>query len=486
MRLLYLFFVAALLIIEACQPVKKKKQENIKLPQKAQEILDYTQPLKYSRGNRLPLYIWPATNIGNTNDTVAEAIVKKFNERGIGVVCSWSKSKKEEQIQKDFAIAKAQKKLGLKVNISITSLLSSFYTGEKKQAHIDKNGNPFFDNSFGGVKTMGCPFTLDSSKKVIRDRVEYFLKRYQEEKLPVDFIFADWEIDGPIEVNGAYDSSLKCVRCQKYLGKNFGFDKFQKTMRDMRSHLQLYAYSLPVLSYYPNVLIGNYAVYPNDGYRYWYDYFEYLNKNQPIKKEQKAEYRKWYNDFPLTGYTCAMPVMYPWSNIYLWYNFKNPDYRWFYNMLLVASNAGESTPHNIPIIGFVHYHTVFIGPKSKVEIKQMSSMAYKEALWHMLLRGTDTFFMWCSNKDNKVECQLVQEVYAAAQEYGKYLENGVPFTFDVPKKEGPVISGLVLNDSVLIRRTDFNNNHEPVTVMVGTKQVIVKYAPGECHIISLK
>ena len=66
----------------------------------------------------------------------------------------------------------------------------------------------------------------------------------------------------------------------------------------MRSYLQNYSYSAPVLSQFPDALVGNYAVYPNDGYRYWYDYFEYYVDGQPYKADQHAKYRKWYNDFP--------------------------------------------------------------------------------------------------------------------------------------------------------------------------------------------
>ena len=48
--------------------------------------------------------------------------------------------------------------------------------------------------------------------------------------------------------------------------------------------------------------------------------------------------------------------------------------------------------------------------------KQMSEESYKELLWHMLLRGTDTFFMWCPKEEDAKEVQLVYDVYAAAQQ----------------------------------------------------------------------
>jgi hypothetical protein len=103
----------------------------------------------------------------------------------------------------------------------------------------------------------------------------------------------------------------------------------------------------------------------------------------------------------------------------------------------------------------------------------------------MLLRGTDTFFMWCSEENNAEETKLVQEVYAAAQEYGRFLDHGIPINFDVPDKPGTVVSGLVLDNEVLVRRTDFSDDHSPVRIMAGTKEITVNYSPGTCSIIKL-
>ncbi len=461
------------------------EQDDITWPENIQVILDNTTYLEYDRDNRLPLFLWPAINPGKLNDRSIEILVNELNKRGIGIVSSWNMTDKEENLLQCITIGKAQKKLGQMININATSLLYGFYLDDESTAHIDENGNYFFDDSFDSRRKMGCPFTLDSRKNEIRDRVNYFLSRYKKEGLSVDFIFADWEIDGPIEVNHAYESSKRCTRCRKHLGENFSFGEFQKAMREMRSYLQYYTYSLPVLSYFPDALIGNYAVYPNDGYRYWYDYFEFLTDNHPYKTEQKAAYRQWYNDFPLTGYTFAMPVVYPWWEIFTWYDFENLDYRWFYNMLLNASNAGKSTTQNTPIIPFVHWNTVFSGVEPDPSIIQMSKNSYQELLWHMLLRGSDTFFMWCKKTEFAEETRLVHEVYAAAQQYGDFLEKGWPITFDIPDNPGVIISGLALGDSVLVRRTDFCENREPVEILVGTKTIKVHYMPDKCGVIAL-
>ena len=372
-----IFLLAFNLANAECSP---PDEEKITWPEKIQVILDNTTPLEYERGNRLPLYLWPAIDPGELDEKSTELLVKELDKRGIGIVCSWDLKDRDKSLSQGIKMARAQKKLGQRININATSLLYGFYTDDENLAHVDEKGNAFFDDSFGEKRKMGCPFTLDSRKDEIRGRVEYFIKKYKEEGLTIDFIFADWEIDGPIEVNRAYESSQKCTRCRTHLGEDFGFEEFQKKMREMRSYLQYYAYSSPVLSAFPDALVGNYAVYPNDGYRYWYDYFEFLTDVHPHKKEQKATYRKWYNDFPLTGYTFAMPVVYTWWAIFTWYDFENTDYRWFYNMLLNAGNAGKSTPRNIPVISFVHWNTIFVGSKPDPNIIQMSRESYQELL----------------------------------------------------------------------------------------------------------
>lgn len=457
---------------------EKPWKENIRV------VLENTTPLKYSRGDRLPLYLWPAMDPGVLSSDSAELLVNELNKRGVGLICTWNHKNVEACLKQCLPVAKAQKKLGLKININATPLLDSFFNGDEQTAHINLNGKPFFDDSFGDHK-MGCPFVLDFRKNEIRDRVVLFVNRYRDEGLKVDFIFTDWEIDGPLEVNRAYEASKKCARCRKFMGDDFSFGDFRKTMREMRSYLQYYAYSQPVLSAFPGALTGNYAVYPNDGYRYWYDYFEYYVEGQPYKPDQKAKYRTWFNDFPLTGFTYAMPVVYPWDQIFSWYDFDNTDYRWFYNMLLNATNADKSTPRNIPVISFVHWNTIFVTQKPDPSVKQMSSQAYRELLWHMLLRGTDTFFMWSGKQEYPEEVRLLHEVYAEAQQYGEFLENGMPVIWDVPGKPGPVISGLISGDRVLIRRTDFGDDHKPLEIIAGTKIITVGYSPGVCKIIKL-
>jgi len=459
------------------------KEKTAKWPPHIQVVLDTTKPLEYDRCGRLPLYLWNAMNPGPLNEKSAEELVIKLNERGVGLISSWDPRSRRESLNKAFTIAKAQKKLGLHININATGCLYSFFNGDKRTAHIDEEGKPFWDDSFG-KKNMGCPFSLDFRIPVVREQVEFFVKEYKRAGLDIDFIFVDWEIDGPIEFNKSQTASKRCRRCRQNIKNIDNFDLFQKILRGLRCQLQRQSYAEPITTNFPEALVGNYGIYPHNGYRYWYDYFEYYVEGQPCQQDQRARYRKWYHEFPETGYTFAMPVVYPWRRIYDWYDYADTDYRWFYNMLLVTSNAGENTPAEIPIISFVHWHTIE-SKSSTDKVKQFSKVKYQELLWHMLLRGTDTFFLWCGRQEAAKEIQLVHQVYAEAQQFGGFLSKGTPIDFKVPKQPGTVISGLKLGNRVLVRRTDFRGNDSPVEIIVDDEKIKVPAAPGRCQIISL-
>jgi len=481
--------IAAAALAAAAVKAQAPKSE---WPKNIQLVLDQTQPLKHSRGGRLPLYLWPAIGAGKLDDARALKLVRLLDERGVGLISNWNQGPLEACLAEALPVARAQKKAGVPINIHASSLLSSFFDGSPETAHIDDKGKPFFDNTFGNAK-MGCPFRLEHRIPVIRDRVRKFAAAYAKVGLPVGFIFTDWEIDGPLEWNHAQAASHRCAVCRKHLPQVDDFLAYQHEMRRLRSLLQRKAYADPVLEYHPEALVGNYAMYPHNGWRYWYDYFEKYIPGQPALRDQRALYRHWANDFEDTGYTFAMPVVYPWSWTWNWYDFEPGDYRWFYNGLLVASNAGRHTPANVPIVAFVHWHTVDVGlsereggaPAGAQPARQMSESTYQELLWHMLLRGTDTFFLWCTEKENAKEIQLLHPVWAAAQAYGQFLEKGVPITFDVPSQPGTVVSGLRLGRRVLVRRTDFAGGKEPVIIEVAGRKLQVPAAPGQCRILTL-
>lgn len=459
-------------------------KEAPKWPPRIQIVLDNTKPLRFDRGDRLPLYLWQATDPGPLDSESAEGLVSTLSKRGVGLINSWDPRNREKSLAQSLTIANAQKKLGLRVNINATGCLYSFFNGDERTAHIDDDGKPFWDESFGKGK-MGCPFALDFRRPVIREQVEYFVKAFKKEGLDVDFIFADWEIDGPIEFNRAHAASKRCRRCREHIENIDDFEEFQKAIRRLRCDLQREVYAEPIKLNFPKVLVGNYGVYPHGGYRYWYDYYEYYVDGQPCLEDQRAKYRNWYHEFPETGYTFAMPVVYTWRRIFDWYDYAETDYRWFYNMLLVASNAGMHTPSDVPVISFVHWHTIESEP-SAGKAEQFSEEKYQELLWHVLLRGTDTFFVWCPKTQAAKEIELVHQVYAEAQEYGQFLSQGQPINFSTPKQPGTVISGLKLGDRVLLRRTDFKEPRGPVGIGIGNKRIKVEAAPGRCQIVSLQ
>lgn len=481
-----IWLAAALFLISAEGPaLAMPDRSNAGWPKKIQIVLDSAKPLSFPRGSRLPLFLWPAMDPGKLEASRAEALVRELDRRGIGLVSTWDHHKKEESLAAALTVARAQQKLGLAVNINATPLLYSIFDGDRRTAHIDAEGRQFFDDSFGQDHKIGCPFAMESRLPVIRERVEFYLRSYKREGLPVDFVWADWEIDGPLEFNRAHAAALRCRRCRENIPDIGNFLSFQKAVRDLRSRVQREVYASPVREAFPAALVGNYSVYPHNGFREWYDYFEDYEEGQPCVSDQKAKYRHWANEFEATGYTFAMPVVYPWARLFGWYDFADADYRWFYNMLLVANNAGESAPPSLPIIPFVHWHPIDAEKYPDAAFKPMSAASYQELLWHLLLRGADTFYLWCGESEYPDEVRLLHGVYAAAQEYGEFLDKGVPVVFSVPKSPAPVVSALRLGDRLLVRRTDFGPVRGAVTIDFAAKKITIPEFPGRCQIIKV-
>lgn len=455
------------------------------MTERAKLLLDNTQPLKWERGNRLPLLLWPAIDCVSPDEPDAEATLLALNEHGLAAIASWQQGDPAGSLDKALRLAKLQRKLDLPICVDANSVTYRFFNGDEALAHVDAEGKPFWDTSCAGQQ-QGCPFALEGRIPAMKAQVEYFAKAYEAAGIAPDFVFADWEIDGPLEWNGAWEASKRCSRCQANLRHIEDFREFQRTLRSIRSRLQREAYAEPLTSRFPDALVGNYAVYPNDGWRYWYDYFEdFAPDNLPYRTDQKARYREWYQEFPETGFTYGMPVVYTWYRIFDWYGFENPDYRWFYNLLMVGTNAAKSTPADLPLISFVHWHTTSPPPEPAEHVVQMSPEAYQELLWHLLLRGMDDFFLWCPSDEAPEEVRLLHEVWAASLEYHDFLTKGKPVSFEVPTWEGPVISGLRLGNQVLVRRSDFDEASEPVTLTVDGKPLAVPRAPGVCQILEL-
>jgi hypothetical protein len=455
-------------------------------PEPIRLVLQNTQPLQYPRGARLPIFLWPAMNPGRLTDEEALTLVQELDRRGVSLVCRWDQGRFDDSLADALPVARAQKKLGLLVSLDATSLLYSFFNGDKGTAHIDDKGEPFWDTSFAGKADMGCPFALEGRRADIRGRVERFAEAYEKAGVATGFVWADWEVDGPIEWNEAWAASKRCRRCREHIPNLSSFLQFQHELRRIRSDLQRTCYAEPLLKRFPKCLVGNYGTYPHDGFRYWYDYFETDQDWYPGLKEGRGLYRHWANEFATTGYTFAMPVVYTWSRLWHWYDFDNADYRWFRPMLLEATSCARSSPSGLPIVSFVHWHTTVPPTPPDPAMKQFSLEAYQELLWHMLLRGVSTFYLWCPATEYAEEVKALYPVWAAAQEYGEFLEHGRRVAFDVPAQPGTVISALELDGRVLVRRTDFTEATGEVGLTVQGRELRVPRLKGRCQVLKLR
>ena len=437
-----------------------------------QVVLTETQALEHSRAERLPLWVLPISgHLAQVKDSVAAETLRELDRRGIGYTVDWNPDRAAESLAEGLRIGRMQQNAGLNVGVNANACLYSFFDGSDEMLHVDEAGAKFSDSSFG--KTLGCPFAIEHRYPSMKRRMAQFLDGYRREGIEIDFIFADWEIDGPIEWNDAWASSKRCQKCRSHIPRIDDFRVFQREVRRIRSDMQRIVFGDHVRSVFPQALVGNYGVYPHEGHRYWYDYFEKETMGAPFRLDQKAKYREWYPEFPETGYTFAMPVVYTWYQTFNWYDFDSPDYRWFYNMLLVGSSVGKSSPSSLPIIPFVHWHTTAPPSNPDPGVKQFSKEAYKELLWHLLLRGHDTFFLWCLNEELATEIGLVHQVYRESLEYASFLDQGIPISFDVPNQPGTVVSGLRVKDQVLVRRSDFENGSGTVSIRLADDRRLV-------------
>jgi hypothetical protein len=180
-----------------------------------------------------------------------------------------------------------------------------------------------------------------------------------------------------------------------------------------------------------------------------------------------------------------MPVSYPWYRGYAFYDFESSDYRWFYNMLLVGTNAARATDPSTPLVTFVHWHTTEPPADPDPRVRQLSREVYRELLWHLLLRGHDTFFVWSPREEAVEEVALAHEVYRDSHRYRDFLLEAEPLLFDVPGEPSPVVSAMRLGSRLLVRRTDFDDRPGPVLVTVDGRPVPVPRADGRCQWIDL-
>lgn len=473
------------LFVMPCQATAQAKQRPPTPNERLGRVLAETQPLKMARAGRIPVIIWPLQGVVEENDEAMSGILKRLDERGLAMVGTWDYRRLESALPKAMRLARLQKALGLEVVVDTTGVVERFFNGDPSTAHIAEDGSPFFDESFSPRVKIGCPFSVRHRYPAIREQVETFARAYRESGLAPQFAMADWEIDGPIEWNDAWQMCRRCKRCRQNIPGIEDFSKFQASMRTVRSEMQSACYAEPMRQYFPELRVGNYAVYPHDGFRYWYDYFEKDFSGPGARRDGGATYRPWHHEFSGTGYNLAIPVVYTWYRTFGWYEFDDPDYRWFYNMLSVATNAGRSAPHDLPIVSFVHWHMTSPPDRPDPAVIQFGQSAYQELLWHMLLRGHDGFAMWCRPEEIALESRLVQEVFAESLQFNEFIFEGKPVEFEVPSSPAPVVSALRLGDRLLVRRTDFGKGTPEISIHIDGKPIAIPSSPGKCQIISV-
>ncbi len=442
-------------------------------------IIENTKPIMIRENRRLPLFIWGSIPLNLPEQQIREYL-NQLIERNIVVFTKWYIPKEgiEVGIKESIKIDKIKKGLNYPIAIDATSVVHRFFDGSEETGHIDEKGKIFFDMSFSSNVKIGCPFKIEKKYDVIKERLEKFLKAYKQEGIEIKYWAIDWEIDGPIEWNSAWENSKKCVICRKNIKNIENFDQFQNVIRKKRADLQREVFVNTVKKYFPDCLIGNYAVNPHDGYRYWWDYFEKEVEGATYQRKHNALFRKWFDEFRYSGYTIAMPVIYTWFRFFNDYNFEEKEYRWFYPLLKEGTSVGKNTPKNIPIISFVHWQTVEKPKQLPSDFTPLSREKYKELLWHLLFRRFDTFCLWSPLNEIAEEIKVLYEVYVESFKYNDFILKGEPIFWDVPEEPDSVISGLKLKNKLLIIRSDFSEKKEIIIIKVDNKKIEIPIISG--------
>lgn len=460
------------------------------VPAPLRHVLENSRPLTHPRGGRLPFLVLPISGAlrGVDANTTARAL-DALAARGIGYTVPWAPGDFEASLAEGLRIARQVRRVGLPIAVDATACLDGFYDGSPETLHVDARGMPFADLSFDPGRPIGCPLAVLPRIPAMRARLERFLDAYAAAGLLPDLVFADWEIDGPLDGNDAWAAAQRCQRCRAGLTHLEDFRQFQRQVRTVRSQLQREAFAEPVRRRNPAALVGNYAVHPHGGFRYWYDYFEKIPPapGVPVLWEGRAPYREWPHEFADCGYTLGLPVIYTWYPIHGWSDFANSDARWFYHLLREGSNVGGHGAPDRPQLPFIHRHTTAPPPTPSPEVKEFSVDAYQELLWHLLLRGHDGFFIWCLPNELADEVRSAHAVYAEALEQADILTQGTPVVWEVPRIPGPVISARRWGNRVLIRRTDPGAAGHDVAVplRIAGRMLAVPFVGPRCQVLTL-
>lgn len=475
-----LTILGALIAIVFAQPVTAQRTTSEDV---IRGIVEEVQPLQHPlhdtlqpiRGSRISGWL-------PEDDDDARALLLDLHERGVGLYAHWRVGSDDAR---EFALrlGSLQQELGLAVSVHATSAMTGFYNGDESTFHVADDGSTFSWNLQGSRK-MGCPFRLEERAEVVRGQWEELVGAYRDAGLQIDWVSMDWYSDGPIEWNESWDASKRCVICRKEIPEINNFLTFQDTLRALRGELQRECAVEVVQAHNPEVLIGNWAVAPHDGWRYWYDFYETLPEGAPYREHQLARYRTWADEFSHTGYTYANPTCYPWNEMFPWYPDYPNEFRWFYILMKSGANAAANASPELPLIPWTKWHPT--PPRGDDELSPaMSLETYREFLAHMLLRGSDGFMMWCQPPETVAEVAAIVPALDEALRYREFLELGKPMLFEVPSQPGTIVSALLLDGRLLVRRTDFGGHTEPVTRRIDGDLVRIPHVPGEYQIIQM-
>ena len=224
--------------------------------------------------------------------------------------------------------------------MNANSCLYSFFDGSDDTLHIDVDGTRFADTSLGGK--LGCPFAIEYRVPVIKPCVEEFLRAYKQAGVEVDFVFADWEVTGRSNgttrgrVRGGADAASEDLRDRRLLAY------FSRRFADSRGFNVMHL-ATTLRPIFRGVWLATMASTRTT---------DSAIGTITSRRNQRPGVlsRLTYGRSIATGCTSstvrdtrfAMPVVYTWYPTFDWYDFDDCDYRWFYNMLQVGSNAGRT------------------------------------------------------------------------------------------------------------------------------------------------
>jgi len=457
-------------------------------------LLDAVPPLSRPLGNRPPILLWSPDLPATASDGQLEATLRALQARGLGLFLRWQPSLSNTLAQVG-RVAAIQKRLGMPVAVDASAISHGLFPQGDRGSHVDETGKRF--RGSGLVWNPGCPFDAQALNENMRSRFESYARAHKDAGAPLDYWIADWELDGPNEWKQSWAMARKCAVCRARIPDiDTNFLAFQAAVRKLRSEMQRENFVKPVLARFPAARIGNYAMNPHDGHRYYWDYYEEdafgkpnLTEGIPYRREQGAYYRPWWpGEFEASGYNLAAAVIYAWYHLFLDYSFPETDYRWFYGMLREGTSVASRTPAQVPLIPFLHW--LPIGAPDKPEdqpagFAPLSEERYRELLWHLLLRGVDSFVQWAPG-DEARELKPLHAVYDASLAFPEFFEKGTPVVFALPEQPGTVVSAIRWKDKLLVRRTDFAGSRTPVEIVVDGRKILVPVAAGECQVLILE